>query len=501
LNFLDRFISLFSPTLAVKRQAARVQLKMLSGGQRSYEGASKSNRLKLWTASDSSVNTEVKGGAEELRKRARELRRNNPYAFRAIQVIVSNTVGTGIKPTIKGNNKRLIKQAQMKWQEWAESSKLCDYDAQKNVYGLQSLIMESVVESGECFVIRRKLNRVEKGVPLKIQVLEPDYLAFDLNEDLKNNSKIRQGIEYNGNGERVAYHFYAKHPGDYEYNKNEKRRVRADNVLHVFKQQRPGQQRGVSFLHPVMVRLKELDIFQDASVKKQQISACFSAFITSQSGMELETTETPKSEWNLLEKLDAGTISELPPDVDIKFASPPSVDFYSDFIKQELFAIAAGLGITYEALTQDYGNVNFSSGRMGFLEFQRNIKNWQNEILITNFMIPLFDWFLDALQFATSNDINAYNLSATWTVPAREMIDPAKEINANKEAVKAGFKTISEVLRQLGYNPSDVFEERKEELEILKGLGVNTDTDPSNDQKGGVNESQETEQTDTEING
>jgi lambda family phage portal protein len=157
-------------------------------------------------------------------------------------------------------------------------------------------------------------------------------------------------------------------------NRIEKVRITADQVAHVFDKKRPGQIRGVTFLHPVMIRLRDLDIFQDASLKKQQISACFSAFIYNSTGDTLENTYSNKSEWELLEKLDSGTIEELPPGRDIKFADPPSSDNYPDFVKTELMSIASGLGITYEALTQDYGNVNFSSARMGFLEFQRNIK-------------------------------------------------------------------------------------------------------------------------------
>jgi lambda family phage portal protein len=238
-----------------------------------------------------------------------------------------------------------------------------------------------------------------------------------------------------------------------------------------------------------MIRLRDLDIFQDASLKKQQISACFSAFIYNATGDTLDNTYSNKTEWELLEKLDSGTIEELPPGRDIKFADPPSSDNYPDFVKTELMSIASGLGITYEALTQDYGNVNFSSARMGFLEFQRNIKRWQNEILITQFLDTVFEWFVDAIQFAPgaqSYNITPDKVRVSWTTPAREMIDPAKEVPAARDAVKAGFKSISEVIRSQGYNPIEVFEERAKELELLKSLGIATDSDPSLSNKQGA---------------
>ncbi len=484
MNFFDQVISFFAPRAALKRQAARSKLQLM-GGSRKYEGASNSDRLKLWNPSDSSANEEVRGGAVSLRKRARELRRNNAYAHRAVQVITTNVVGSGIKPVFKIKNKAMKKFFDESWDRWAEKSKDSDFDRFHTLQGLQSQVMDAVVESGECFVVRKRLP-VANGVPLKLQVLEADFLDTSFNQDLSGGGRVRQGIEFNQRGERVAYHFYRSHPGEkalvgYQ-NGIEKIRVPASQVRHIYDKKRPGQIRGVSFLHPVMIRLRDLDIFQDASLKKQQISACFSAFIYNSTGDPLENTYSSASEWELLEKLDSGTIETLPPGTDIRFADPPASDSYGDFVKTELMAIASGLGITYEALTQDYGNVNFSSARMGFLEFQRNIKRWQNEIVISQFLDGVFEWFVDAIQFAPGAqnfNITPEKVQVTWTTPAREMIDPAKEVPAARDAVKAGFKSISEVIRSQGYNPSEVFEERAQELELLKSLGIATDSDPS----------------------
>jgi capsid protein len=105
MNFFDRMISIFSPRAALKREAARSGLKLLSSSVRKYEGASNSDRLKIWNPSDSSANEEVRGGAVSLRQRARELRRNNAYAHRALQVITTNVVGSGIKPVFKSKTK------------------------------------------------------------------------------------------------------------------------------------------------------------------------------------------------------------------------------------------------------------------------------------------------------------------------------------------------------------------------------------------------------------
>jgi len=511
MNFLEKVISVISPKTALRRQAVRNHLKLLGGSARKYEGASKSDRLKLWNPTDSSANEEIKGGAVSLRQRARELRRNNAYAHRAIQVITTNVVGTGIKPVFKIKNKALKDFFETSWKEWAESSKDCDFDNFQNLQGLQAQVMDAVAESGEVFILRKRQNR-SRSIPLKLQVLEADFLDTSHNEDLAGGSKIRQGIEFGISGEIRAYHFYKNHPGETGTIRaaakgTEKVRVPADQVIHVFEKKRPGQIRGVTFLHPVMIRLRDLDLFQDASLKKQQISACYSAFIYNATGDSLDNPYKQSSDWELLEKLDSGTIEELPPGYDIRFADPPSSNQYPDFVRTELMSIATGLSITYEALTGDYSNVNFSSARMGFLEFQRTIKRWQNELMVSQFMRGVFDWFVDSIQFSTG--AQAYNISpekigVTFTTPAREMVDPGKEIPAYRDAVKAGFKSISEVIRGLGYNPDEVFEERAREIELLKEMGIATDSDPTLGKQAPkpdpqpVEEPQDSEETDDE---
>lgn len=485
MNFLDRVFYFFSPKTALQRSAARAQLALIESGARKYEGASKASRVSLWNPGDTSANDEIRGGASGLRARARDLRRNNAYAHRAIQVLTTNVVGTGIKPVFNIKNKTLKKFFDQAWKDWAEKTTACDFENFFNLQGLQSLVMDSVAESGEVFILRKRLAKA-KGVPLKLQLLEADFLDNAYNADLNGGGRIRQGIEFNSMGDRVAYHFWKNHPGETGTvrlgTSVEKIRVPASEVVHVFEKKRPGQIRGVSFLHPVMIRLHDLDIFQDASLKKQQISACFAGFIYNATGDTLPNTYNQTTDWELLEKLDSGTIETLPPGFDIKFAEPPSSQEYPAFVRTELMSIASGLGITYEALTGDYSNVNFSSARMGFLEFQRNIKRWQNELMITQFLTTVFDWFVDAIQFSAGSQ--AYNISAdkvgvTWTTPAREMVDPSKEIPAHRDAVKAGFKSISEVIRSMGYNPDEVFEERAKEIVELKKLGIATDSDPS----------------------
>ena len=67
---------------------------------------------------------------------------------------------------------------------------------------------------------------------------------------------------------------------------------------------------------------------------------------------------------------------------------------------------------------------------------------------------------------------------AHWTPPRRELIDPAKEISATKEAVRSGFMSLSEAQREFGYDPFEVITEIQADNERLDAAGIILDSDP-----------------------
>lgn len=233
-----------------------------------YDGAGQGKRLNNWNPSDASINSILSSNLNVLRNRSRDIVRKNPYAANAIEAIVSNCIGTGIKPQSKAKNAAFRKQIQDLWLRWtdeADDAGACDF------YGLQSLILRSVIESGECFV-RIKVDKSNTTVPLKVQVLEPDHLDYSKNYQLPNGHVIKNGIELNKVGKRVAYYLYKKHPSD-EY--VESARFSAGEILHVYRPLRPGQLRGEPWLSNVLLKLHELDQYEDAElVRKKTADRC-----------------------------------------------------------------------------------------------------------------------------------------------------------------------------------------------------------------------------------
>ena len=165
-----------------------------------YDGAGHGKRLGNWYPSTSSVNSLLVSNLNTLRMRSHDIIRKNPYAANAVDSIVSNCIGTGIKPQSKARDANFRKNIQSLWLQWtdeADDSGMCDF------YGLQALVLRSVIECGECFV-RIKIDKKNSTVPLKLQILEAEHLDTSKDYQLSNGNVIKSGIEFDKSGKRVA---------------------------------------------------------------------------------------------------------------------------------------------------------------------------------------------------------------------------------------------------------------------------------------------------------
>jgi len=453
MNAIDKIVAYFSPSAALNRQRARI----MSDAIRSYEGATQKNRQKNWRTRSTDQNAEAQSTIKTLRNRSRDLVRNNPWAFRACQVIENNTVGTGILPQAQGPRK---KQKQDMWEQWGDTT-TCDADGRLDFYGIQGIVMKSVAESGEIFV-----RRVRVGRSLKIRVLESDYCDESKSEQIKD-GVIIQGVEFNRDGERVAYWMYSDHPGSILGRYSVPERVPASEIIHIYRMDRPGQVRGIPWCAPVMIKIRDLADWQDNKLLRAKLAACFTAFVT-----DADPT-APDNGGDLIESMMPGMIEYLPPGKDIEFATPPSAGGEESYVADQLRDIASTYGITYEALTGNLSGVNFSSGRMGWLEMERNIESWRWRMLIPQLCNTVWQWFNEFVELTSGLPYN----SVIWTPPRRQMIDPAKEVRAIKDMIRSGLLSLSEAQRMAGFDPEILLKELSDDYKRLDKLGLQLDID------------------------
>lgn len=473
MNFLDRTIAFFDPKTALRRVRSRHALNVYDEHTRKYDAASRGRRTKGWRATGGSANTETLAALTTLRNRSRELVRNNPYAKRAIQVIQNNTVGGGIRPAPDASDKAADEELTKRWTDWAELRD-CDFDGRHTFYGLQHLAIRAVAESGECLIRRRRRRANGRRIPVQLQLVEADFM--DASKDRRSiggANEIIQGVEFDSQGRRVAYWLYDHHPADAM--QLQSKRVPVSEVIHLYHMERPGQVRGVPWGSSAMLRLRDFDDYEDAQLIRQKIAACFTAFV--QDSAVDSTPGLGGSGKDLIDKLEPGIIEELPPGKTVQFGRPPEAEGYKDYATKVLQAIAAGYGITYEALTGDMSGVNFSSGRMGWIEMHRNILSWQNHMMIPLLCEPVWQWFVDGMELV-GEEVPDHTMH--WTPPRREMIDPVKETRAIVFALRNRLISWSEAVRMFGSDPDKLMDAFKKDQEKFDEHDIVSDADPRN---------------------
>jgi lambda family phage portal protein len=468
VTWWDRFLIGIAPGWGLRRlrsRAAAFAYEAASGGRRSS-----------WHRSSSDANAAGGPSLSVLRELSRDLRRNNGWARRGIQTIANNTIGWGIGAKATGVEPSLAKTALELWNKWADS-KSCNFDGQMPFNGIQRLVLKTVVESGEALVVKQPADEVDGlPVPLRVQVLEPDYLDTMKDRtggDGDQAGPIIQGVEFDRDGRRVAYWLHRQHPGSMRLGSFDSRRVPARDVLHVYLVERAGQVRGVPWLTSAIARLNDFDEYDDAVLMQQKIAACFGAFVQDFEGSGTALGEQSREDPHL-ETLEPGHIEYLPQGKTVTFAQPPGVTD-SSFTTRNLRRIAVSLGVTYEDLTSDYSMVNFSSARMARLAHWANVHEWRWDMVIPQLCDGVWRW---AMELAAGLYEWPAVPSAEWAPPPMPMLEPDKEGLAYQRLVRTGAMTIYQMIRERGEDPASHLAEIAEANARLDDLGIVLDCDP-----------------------
>jgi lambda family phage portal protein len=434
---------------------------------RHFEGAATGRRTQNWYRASTDANAAAGTSLSKLRDVVRDLVRNNAYAASGLETIVTHTVGWGI----------VAAQAHSGWLAWADST-ACDADGRNDLYGLEELVLRSVAESGEVLV-RRRWRRLEDGLPLpmQLQVLEADFLDTNKDGRLPSGHRVIQGVEFDLLGRRVAYWLFKEHPGSSHRSASTlistSQRVSADDVLHVFRQDRPGQVRGPSWFAPVVLTAKDFDELKDATLMKQKVAACLSIVTTDVNGDAPALGVTDASD-PTTDSLAPGMVLNLPPGREVTVVNPPTVAEFGEYSKTTLREIATGLGVSYEDLTGDYTALPFSAARMSRLRHWSRVEKWRWRLLIPQFLNPVWGWAMQAAELAGQTTIPV----TKWTTPALPMMEPDKEGLAIQRNIRAGIQTHSEAIRERGYNPDTFIDELVADFKRLDDKQLVLDIDP-----------------------
>lgn len=464
-----------------------------SSGTAALEAGARGRRLRHFIPARQHINSLIAASGRTVLDRARWLGRNNAYAINAIEYFAGQAVGTGIVPSWKGvtDKPRLKKALAAAWLRWTDEA---DAEGLTDLYGMQRRAARELFLAGEVF-LRRLPRRPEDGlsVPLQYQMLPSEMLPVDDNRVLGNGNEVRQGIEFDAIGRRVAFHFFRAHPDDSTATRRggfatQQTRVPADQVLHIIDPVEAGQIRGLSRMAPAILPLWLLDLYDDAELDRKRVAALYTVFRKVAADFDPATQGAEDhGDGTATQELGSGAQIILPPGEDIAIAGPADVGgSYEPFQYRNLLRAAAGLGVPYTGLTGDMVRANYSNERAAELKFRRRMEAFQHSVLVFQMCRPIVnDWLQAAALAGAVPGVTAPKLAQDLPAlsrvahipPAWPWVDPSKDVKAAKEEVDAGFRSRSSVIEARGEDPDEVDAEIAADRERERALKL--DTTPS----------------------
>lgn len=456
--------------------------------RRNYTAGKVDRLTASWTTNAKSIDQIVASELKILRARSREQAASNDYARRFVALSKSNIVGphgVTFQARIKDPNGIQDGMAndavEAAWAAWG-ASRNCDVTGLLNWVEMQHLFIESVVVDGE--VLLRKIYGKAAGAHgYALQFLDPELLDVDFNKELGGGSYIKFGIEFNQWGRPQAYHLIDSDPSqsDYAYRARKYMRVPADQIIHAFCVERVGQKRGIPWMATALSRMQMLNGYEDAAITNARIGASKMGFFKSSDGQGYGGDEVDAA-GNLITDVAPGTFEQLPSGVELSSWDPayPNGEFGA-FMKSCLRGISAGLGVSYNSLANDLEGVNFSSIRSGVQEDRESWKTLQEWMIGRLHTVVYTDWLRAQLLMQNilvfGKPLNPLReekyRQVSWQARRWQWVDPLKDIKAQIEAINNGLRSRSDVIREQGRDPDDVWSEIERERKTLDAMGIN----------------------------
>lgn len=431
--------------------------------QARYDAAGMGRRVKSWAPPASGPNRAIEG-VQRIRDRARDSTRNDWAGESGVQKWTTNLVGTGVTPRWLDERHTEI---------WSLFTHQADADGVLDAYGLQTLAVRSWLASGEVFMRRRPRDlALPLEYPVQVQLIEAEFcpmLDSDSYAGLPVGHTIRQGIERNRFGRRIAYWMYREHPGDKTTAiGSDLIRIPASQIAHIYEPTRPGQLRGVSMLAPILVKLRSSMDFEDAVLDRQKLANLFTAFLTRQmppdwADIELDPlTGLPKfydAAGNILAGLEPGTMQELQPGENVTFANPPEAGTtYSDYMRTSHMGTASGQGLPYEFFAGDIKDISDRTLRILVNEFRRFAEQRQWQVIIPMLCRPTVRWLGEAAVLKGDlalSELETFS-NPEWAPDGWDYIHPVQDVEGKLLARDGGLTSTSQLISERGDDPRKV---------------------------------------------
>lgn len=501
--------------------------------------------LTAWAPALRSADLDLLGDKGLIDARVRDVSRNDAYVAAGAQLHKDSIVGAAYllnsKPAFKvlGLDEIWAEEFQQEVEEkftlYAESPRNW-IDAQRvNSFTEQIRLAVGVFcVAGEVLASAEWLRDAGRPFNTALQMIEIDRLSNPYGR--MDDKYLRAGVEKNDFGAPTGYWIQVAHPTDFTVQDNTYRwkYVPATKpwgrtqIIHIFDQQRPEQSRGVSQMVAALKEIRITKKFRDVTLANAVLNATYAASIES----EMPTAEVfermgagrDRSLGDLIEDygtaylgavakfagggkglyLDGVKVPHFFPGTKLQMrpaGTPGGVG--SDFEKSLLRYIAANLGVSYEQLSKDYSETNYSSARAGVNETEKFMAGRKKRVADGYATHGFMLWLEEAInkKQITSmprrapswyEGLNAEAYSqCEWIGASKGQIDELKETQAAVLRLKYNLSTQEKEVARFGGDWRKVNAQREREMKDQKARGLVVEEDNSINAASGSTREQE----------
>jgi lambda family phage portal protein len=443
---------------------------------------------------------------EAIVERSVDLAQNDPHAAGIVDNFATTVIGSGLSPHPTIENDffqdllsreeigRIQRQQRVIYRSWFP---FADAGERMSFGMIQYLVMRSIIEYGEYFVLLPMIDDPIRPYSLACQVINP--LRVKTPADKLNQKNIRDGVEIGLYGQAIAYWIKKADPFGRsvpDTSANFMRiPVRAGHrwkVLHGFFVQEPEQVRGIPFFAPAMKYFRDFNDLLDAELVSSIVTAALSYFIETGSG-----ADPTQMAWNMAQSSEDYTdgdgnskerrYEEIVPG-QIMYGSEgekphmlaagrPGVTF-EPFTKTIKKSIAMSLNIPYPVLFKDVEGVNFAGFRSAMLDAWR-VYSTHRVWLGNGFCQRVYTMLQEEaylrgdLQYKKFYTHMGPLTRAEWRGMPKGDIEPIKAVQADVIAINNKLKTREEAIAERGGELREVFGQLEEENELMETHKLN----------------------------
>ncbi|WP_454619347.1 phage portal protein [Bradyrhizobium cenepequi] len=341
---------------------------------------------------------------------------------------------------------------------WGEFYSACDIEGRQSLGGLLARVARGFYIDGESFV---QLVTDPQTMRLKLRLLTADQVdssktvpSLGMTGD---QPMIIAGVEYDAVGRVVAYWVFRTPPDAPWASVSPAVRVPAEDVAHTYEPRFAGAPRGISPLIPIAGLAQELDQAHDAAIVKLKTTALVAMILRDLDGsaVAVDTATDPASI-----ALEPGTTIKLPPGMEAQFPPTAEMTAIGEVLKHFARTCCAGAGVPYFMAANDYGEINYSAGKLGLATFQRRVKALQANHIVAQLLDPIWRRFvllevLSGRMRAPDFESNPERYGASFLWPSWPPLDELKQAKADTLNVAARLKSRAQIISENGRDVAD----------------------------------------------